>query len=106
MINDLLDVASQFGASGVGGFSKLEGEDAEQARNAVSDSSITIVTGADDRLLRSIEMHVSFDIPKDVELDDSVKALFGSDLTFQLDTSNPNEPVHVEPPENAEPLGG
>jgi len=32
-----------------------------------------------------------------------VKSLVGASLLFQLAISNPNEPIHVEAPQNAQP---
>lgn len=105
-VNDMLATASQFGASEFQGLSALEGEDAEQVRNAVSSATIEVVTGSEDRLLRDLQVKVTFSVPEDVELDESIKALLGSELSIGLSIANPNEPVEVDAPPDAVPFGG
>ncbi|MFN2388151.1 MAG: hypothetical protein ABR575_00890 [Actinomycetota bacterium] len=96
-MNDLFSVARQLGAP-TDAFVPLEGEDAEQLRDAVDSSRMEVVTGDEDRLLRHVEIEVSFGLD-DAEMRELLGPLGGTTFTFEMSIEDPNEPVEVVPPD-------
>ena len=100
--NDLLRLASQLGAD-VG---PLAGKSREQLARAVESGTIEVFTGKDDRLLRRlvIEARLGADVPRELEsaLGDLAEARFRLEMTI----ADPNEPVTVDEPANAQPFPG
>jgi hypothetical protein len=96
VLSGLVAIASQVG--GTTPLAPLSGANAEEVRNAVKDASIDVYTGKDDRLMRKLEVTIHFApaAPK-------VKDLLGASVRFTMDIANPNEPVTVETPTNAQP---
>jgi hypothetical protein len=105
-LNDLLEVAGQFGPSGFGGLSQVEGDSAEQLENAVESATIDIYSGTEDGLLRRVDIDVEFGASGSGEVSDQVAELLGTRLTFEMTISGPNEPVEVEEPADAVPYPG
>lgn len=105
-LNDLLDVAAQFGASGFGGLSQVEGDSAEQLENAVESATIEIYSGTEDRLLRRVDIEIEFGASGSGEVSDEVAGVLGTRLTLEMTISDPNEPIDVEEPTDAVPYPG
>jgi hypothetical protein len=98
--NDLLELARAFG--GIDGRA-LEGASAEQLQRAVESATVDVYTGEDDRLLRrlAIDARLRADVPPEIE--GTLGTLGGARFTLELGIANPNRPVSVEEPENAQP---
>jgi hypothetical protein len=101
--NDLLELARQLGAANV---ETIEGASAEQLRRGVEAATIEVFTGEDDRLLRRlvIDARLRADVPPEVE--DALGTFGGARFTLELGIANPNRPVSVEEPEDAQPYPG
>jgi hypothetical protein len=96
VVSGLVAVASQFG--GTTPLTPLSGQSAEQVAGAVRSASIDVYTGKEDRLLRKVDISIDF-APAAAK----VKELLGASVHFTLAISDPNEPVTVETPTNAQP---
>lgn len=101
-VNDLLGLA---GSAGAGASTEIEGEDAERLENAVESSSITLVTGTEDRLLRrlTITIELGAGVPERLE-GAGLGSLVSADVTFEMRIENHNEPVEVTAPADALPI--
>lgn len=97
VVNTLLAVSSQLRGETT---APLAGEDAEQLRRAVASASARIWTGKEDRLLRNLDLAVSF---KAQEAPERIRRLIGVGIHFVLAVANPNEDVSVEAPANPLP---
>jgi hypothetical protein len=96
VVSGLVAIASQFG--GTTPLTPLSGASAEQVESAVRSATIDVYTGKDDRLLRKLDVSIDF-----APAATKVKDLVGASVRFTLAISNPNEPVTVETPTNAQP---
>jgi hypothetical protein len=99
--NDLLALVGSLGGEAGGA---LEGESAEQLRRAVESATVEVLTGKDDRILRrlALEAELSAEVP--AELREQLGELPGATFELVLELANPNEPVEVEEPTDAQPL--
>jgi hypothetical protein len=95
-VSTLIAIASQLG--GTEPLGTFSGTSAEQVEGAVESAEIDVWTGKDDRLLRRIQIAIDF-----APAAEKVKDLLGTSLDFTLEISNPNEPVTVEQPTDAQP---
>ena len=102
-LNDVLGLASEFGATAEGAPNRLEGDDAEQVRRAVRETQLELLTGRSDRLLRHLRIDVSFGVDEDQELVRALGSLAGVRISFELDVSRPNRRVTVREPARARP---
>lgn len=102
--NDLLALVGQLG--GGANPERLEGRSAEQLERAVESSTIEVLTGEDDRILRrlTLEADLSADVPE--SLRERIGELPEAHFELLLEIANPNEPVEVEEPADAQPLPG
>jgi hypothetical protein len=96
VVSGLVAIASQFG--GTTPLSPLSGASAEQVQQAVDSATIDVYTGKDDRLLRKLDISMTFSPSAD-----EVKDLVGAAVDFTLSISGPNEEVRIETPTNAQP---
>jgi hypothetical protein len=96
VLSGLVAIASQVG--GTTPLAPLSGANAEQVRNAVKNATIDVYTGTDDRLMRKLDVSIDF-----APAAEKVKNLLGASVRFTLEISDPNEPVTVEAPTNAQP---
>jgi hypothetical protein len=96
VLSGLVAIASQVG--GTTPLAPLSGANAEQVRNAVKNATIDVYTGKDDRLMRKLDVSIDF-----APAAEKVKNLLGASVRFTLEISDPNEPVTVEAPTNAQP---
>jgi hypothetical protein len=97
VVNGLLEIAAAF--SGSEAPPRVQGDAAEQMRNAVDTARIDVYTGKEDRLLRRLNVSIEFapGVP------DDVKSVLGVAVDFELAISDPNKDVSVSAPENARP---
>jgi hypothetical protein len=99
-----LDVVAA--ANGLMGFAALAGRnateiagaDATRLRDAVHSSSVKVLTGKDDRLLRRMSMSadLGFDVP--AGLKNALGTNVGAKIDFLLAVTDPNTPVVVKAP--------
>jgi hypothetical protein len=99
-----LDVVAA--ANGLMGFAALagrnatqiEGADATRLRDAVKSSSVDVLTGKDDRLLRrmTLSADLGFDVP--ASLKNALGTNVGAKIDFLIAVTDPNKPVVVHGP--------
>jgi hypothetical protein len=99
--NDLLALLATFQG---GRAPRIEGRDAEALRAATEEATVDILTGKEDRLLRSlvVDLRLSADAPQGLR--EQLGPLGRAHFRLELGITNPNEPVTVEAPPNAEPF--
>jgi hypothetical protein len=97
-VSGLLAAASQFG--GTSPLPALTGASAEQVERAVEKATVNLWSGKDDRLLRKLEVGISFS-PSGAP--QNIRSLVGAAVHFTLAISNPNEKISVETPTNVQP---
>ena len=102
-LNDVLGLASEFGATVEGAPTRLEGDDAEQVRRAVRRTHLELLTGRSDRLLRHLRIDVSFGVDEEQELARALGWLAGVRVSLELDVSRPNRRVTEKEPARARP---
>ena len=100
-VNDLIGLASEVGGSVP---EPLDGASADQLRRSVNSATVEVLTGKDDRLLRRLHVDVDFGAPSDLPRE--LRGLVGAGVELELEIANPNEPVRVEEPEDAQPFPG
>ena len=99
--NDLLALLAAFQG---GPAAQIEGRDAEILRGATEEATVELLTGKEDRLLRSlvVDLRLSADAPD--KLREQLGPIGRAHFRLELVIANPNEPVRVEAPPNAEPF--
>lgn len=100
-MNDLVLTAQRFGRSDL---TPIEGAEAERLDNAVRSSRIELLTGSEDRLLRSISLEIEFAVDEALELAEILGPLAGATFELDLEITDPNQPVEVEAPIDPLPL--
>jgi hypothetical protein len=70
--------------------------------DAVKEATFDVYTGKNDKTLRRLDLHLSFDVPEDVQKD--VQGLKSGDIDFSIEVSNVNKPQQIQAPKNARPL--
>ncbi len=100
IVNDLAEVARSFSASAV---PELSSADRVRLSEAVEETTFELFSGKQDRLLRRLllEADVAFEVAPQIR--QALGDIAGAKVTFELEIANPNEPVEVEAPENAQP---
>lgn len=101
--NDLLALARAFGGVDA---QALEGASAEGLRRAVESATVEVLTGEEDRLLRRLAIDARFRADVPPELETTLGSFGGARFTLELGIANPNRPVSVEEPANAQPYPG
>lgn len=96
-LTDLLGAASRAGSG-----SGLRGADARRLSETVRSSSIEVLTGREDRLLRRVKVSVDLDVPESLRRQVGGRAALH--LDFELGVARPNREVHVAAPKDARPL--
>lgn len=105
-VNDMLGIARDYG-----GVDRpdIEGEDAERIRNAVKRAGLELVTGREDRILRSLAVTTDFGTDPPEAFRRALEGVSGVNFTLELRITEPNSDVSVEAPANPLPydrLGG
>jgi hypothetical protein len=96
-LSDLLGAASRAGTGG-----GLQGADARRLSETVRGSSIEVLTGAKDRLLRRVTVSADLDVPESLRRQVGGRAALH--LDFQLGVARPNRQVTVTAPKDSKPL--
>lgn len=96
----LRDVLSAAGQATDEGFD-IDERTVEGIRKAVRSSSIELVTGVDDRLLRRLRLELDFQAP--ARLQPLLGGLRGGRLLFALQIERPNQAIRVDEPTGAQP---
>jgi hypothetical protein len=99
--NDLLALLAAFQG---GRAAQIEGRDAETLRGATEAATIELLTGKEDRLLRSLVVDLRLSAGAPEGLREQLGPLGRAHFRLELGIANPNEPVSVEAPPNAEPF--
>ena len=103
-LNDILELALALGAEDEELPRRLEGEAADRVRRAVRSTSATLVTGREDRVLRAVDVTIELSASDQERLRDALGRLAGVRLRFDLAVANPNRPVRVAAPADAQPI--
>jgi hypothetical protein len=92
--NGLMGLAALAGRNGT----QIEGADADRLRQATRASSVELLTGKDDRLLRRLRLSadLGFDVPH--TLKQALGTTVGAKIDFLLAVDRPNTPVRVKGP--------
>ena len=102
-LNDLLSLAGDFGA-GDDAPRRLDGEGADHVRRAVRRTSVEILTGKEDRLLRHLDLVIELSVgDNEPQLRRALKGLAGAVLRLELDVTDMNADIRVAAPDNARP---
>lgn len=105
-VNDMLGIAREYGGADR---PEIEGEDADLLKEAVKEAELTMVTGKDDRILRSllVTMELGKDPPEAFKA--ALEGFTGVNFVLELKLTDPNSKVSVQTPANPLPyesLGG
>ena len=99
-INDLVELAAGFGAGDDDELpSKLEGDAADRVRRVTRGSSLVLLAGRRDRIVRRLDLTIELsarDIDADVRR--ALRGLAGAEIVLSLDLTDVNEPVRVRDP--------
>jgi hypothetical protein len=93
---DLFAMARDFGGVSV---PAIEGEEAERLSDAVKSSSLEVITGREDGLLRRLELQVDLEASAPKKLEPALSDLLGVGFELLLEIEDPNDPIRVAPPE-------
>jgi hypothetical protein len=96
-LSDLLGAASRAGSGG-----GLRAADARRLAETVRSSSIEVLTGTKDRLLRRVKVSVDLDVPESLRRQVGGRAALHVD--FELGVARPNRELRVTAPKDARPL--
>ncbi|HZQ86794.1 MAG TPA: hypothetical protein VFA83_18255 [Acidimicrobiales bacterium] len=102
-LNDMLSVASGLGAADEGSPTHLSGAAADRVRGAVRSSSVELVTGRADHLLRELHVEIRLAVSDADNLRSALGRLAGVRLTMGLVVTRPNQAVQVPAPAAARP---
>lgn len=102
-LNDLLALAGDFGADDDAP-RRLDGEGADHVRRAVRRTSVEILTGKEDRLLRRLDLVIELSVAdNEPQLRRALKGLAGAVLRLDLDVTDMNTDIRVAVPDDARP---
>lgn len=90
VLNDIVGLAGNLGAEAP---SSLEGEDAERVRKAVESSSLEVLAGSDDDILRKVAFEVNLSAGEN--LNEVLGDLAGVTLRFEFELTEVNEEVEA-----------
>jgi hypothetical protein len=102
-MNGLISTAQAMGATAVADVPPVEGEDAQQLRQAVESTSFKLLVGKEDRLLRRLEMSIDFAPGASRRLGEELSSLVQARLAMELAIDDPNSAIEIEEPEGARP---
>ncbi len=104
-LNEAIEALGEVGGGdAVGALRPLEGDQAEELEKAVRSATLELVTGKDDRLLRTLALSLDIGTDAPRELAGGLGNLSGAKVTLDLRIEEPNEPVEVQEPEDALPF--
>ncbi|HWL36969.1 MAG TPA: hypothetical protein VNQ77_12320 [Frankiaceae bacterium] len=94
--DDLGRLGERLGTSALAGLRPLDDAAKAQLEKSAKDSSIEVVTGKDDRLLRRLVLKVTLTAAGEVP--EGLRSLVPVTLSLSMDLAEVNRPVRVEPP--------
>lgn len=97
--NGLIELARGFGRV----LPRIEGPNADLLRDSARETSFSVWTGEDDRLLRRLLLEAELGLKVPETLRAALGDLVGATVTFELGVADPNEDVSVEAPANPRP---
>lgn len=103
VVNDLLGIANEYGGAGR---PEIEGDDADRLREAVANAGLTLVTGKDDRILRSLLITVDLGKEPPEAFKKALEGISGVNFTLELKITDPNSEITVKAPANPLPYEG
>jgi hypothetical protein len=84
---------------------RIDGEEAKQLERSVESSSVELVTGKKDHILRRLVIRLKLGFDKAPEqIRERLQGIGGAAFTLELGLSGANKPVKVEAPAGARPL--
>jgi hypothetical protein len=95
-------LADLLGAAQRAGSGALSAADGRRLAETVRGSSVEVLTGTKDRLLRRMRVQADLDVPKSLRRQAGGRAALH--LDFELGVARPNRSVTVTAPKNAQPL--
>jgi len=101
-LRDLLALGRRAGTDV--GAKPIGDETAEKLEDAKENTSITVHTGTDDRILRRLVLRASFPLERTRDLGGSIGRLRGAEVRFSLSLRRVGRPVSVKPPASALPF--
>jgi hypothetical protein len=99
-VNDLFDMARDFGAADL---PSVKGDEAERLRRAVETATLELVTGKEDRFLRRLRVAIELGARAPEDLDPALRDLLGVRFKLVLSISDPNQEIDVPAPSNPLP---
>jgi hypothetical protein len=93
---DLAKIGDRLGVAMLAGLKPLDAKSREQLERAAKDSSVEVLSGHDDRLLRRLVVKVTLTAAGEVPA--ALRSLVPVTLSLALDLTDVNKPVHVDPP--------
>ncbi|MEX0789555.1 MAG: hypothetical protein WD178_02125 [Actinomycetota bacterium] len=99
-VNDILGIAREYGGLDS---PDIEGDEAEQLRSAVDKAELTLVTGKDDRILRSLLVTMDLGSEPPEAFRRALEGFTGVNFTLELKLTEPNSEVSVQAPANPLP---
>lgn len=99
-VNDLLAIARDY--AGVER-PEIEGDDAELLRNAVRDARLELVTGKEDRILRSLLITVDLGRDPPEAFRRALEGFSGVNFVLEMRIRDPNKEISVQAPANPLP---
>jgi hypothetical protein len=85
---------------------RINGEEAKQLERSVESSSVELVTGKKDHILRRLVIRLKLGFDKAPEqIRARLQGIGGAAFTLELGLSGANKPVKVTPPTGARPVG-
>ena len=97
--NGLLGFVRQLGRDAP----QIQGDAADQLKQAVESSSIEVWSGKEDHLLRRLLLNANLGLDVPESLRRALGEVVGAKVDFELAVANPNQPVTVAPPTNPLP---
>lgn len=101
-LNDLLGTLGDLGAGEAAAVGPLEGADADQLEKAVRSSTLEVLTGKEDRLLRRLTVDMDIGVEAQ-ELAGGLGELSGAKVTLEITLADLNGAVEVAAPEGPLP---
>ena len=103
-LNDIVAMAEVVGAAPDEGLRPVDPAGAERVNRAVRSSSLEVLTGTEDRLLRRLRLDIVFAAGDLAGLQQALGSLAATRLHFELDLSGLNRKVEIPVPAQVRPL--
>jgi hypothetical protein len=103
-LNDIVAVAADVGPAPDEELRPVDPAGADRVKRAVRSSTLEVITGQDDHLLRRLRLDVTFAAGDLEGLQQALGPLAGSSLHFEVDLTGLNRKVEVDVPPSVRPL--